>query len=61
MMGNGAPYEDVYWFWSDQYDQNLQYAGFAMEWDDLKHFLAVARGGGKMLLLVQSRRDRDAR
>ncbi|MDQ4107416.1 MAG: pyridine nucleotide-disulfide oxidoreductase, partial [Actinomycetota bacterium] len=22
-----------HWFWSDQYDVNLQYAGFAMKWD----------------------------
>jgi 3-phenylpropionate/trans-cinnamate dioxygenase ferredoxin reductase component len=35
MMGRGAPYRDVHWFWSDQYDQNLQYAGHHREWDDL--------------------------
>jgi len=35
MLGTGAPYDDVPWFWSDQYDQHLQYAGFHMEWDDL--------------------------
>jgi 3-phenylpropionate/trans-cinnamate dioxygenase ferredoxin reductase subunit len=28
MLGRGQPYEPVHWFWSDQYDVNLQYAGF---------------------------------
>jgi 3-phenylpropionate/trans-cinnamate dioxygenase ferredoxin reductase subunit len=35
MLGSGTPYDDVPWFWSDQYDQHLQYAGFHREWDDL--------------------------
>jgi len=28
MLGKGTPYTEVPWFWSDQYDHNLQYAGF---------------------------------
>jgi 3-phenylpropionate/trans-cinnamate dioxygenase ferredoxin reductase subunit len=28
MLGAGQPYDAVHWFWSDQYDANLQYAGF---------------------------------
>lgn len=28
MLGNGRPYDAIHWFWSDQYDANLQYAGF---------------------------------
>jgi 3-phenylpropionate/trans-cinnamate dioxygenase ferredoxin reductase subunit len=35
MLGKGAPYRDVYWFWSDQYELNLQYVGYHTEWDDL--------------------------
>jgi 3-phenylpropionate/trans-cinnamate dioxygenase ferredoxin reductase component len=35
MLGKGEPYRDVHWFWSDQYDTNLQYAGYHREWDDL--------------------------
>jgi 3-phenylpropionate/trans-cinnamate dioxygenase ferredoxin reductase subunit len=35
MLGKGSPYRDVHWFWSDQYDQNLQYAGYHREWDEL--------------------------
>jgi 3-phenylpropionate/trans-cinnamate dioxygenase ferredoxin reductase subunit len=27
MLGAGQPYDAVHWFWSDQYDVNLQYAG----------------------------------
>ncbi|WP_033294733.1 NAD(P)/FAD-dependent oxidoreductase [Amycolatopsis jejuensis] len=27
MLGRGEPYHEVPWFWSDQYDLNLQYAG----------------------------------
>lgn len=35
MMGKGAPYDEVHWFWSDQYTYNLQYAGWHREWEDL--------------------------
>ncbi len=28
MLGRRVPYDDVHWFWSDQYSANLQYAGF---------------------------------
>jgi 3-phenylpropionate/trans-cinnamate dioxygenase ferredoxin reductase subunit len=33
MLGREEPFADPHWFWSDQYDVNLQYAGFAMSWD----------------------------
>jgi 3-phenylpropionate/trans-cinnamate dioxygenase ferredoxin reductase subunit len=35
MRGTGKPYDPVHWFWSDQYDVNLQYAGFQREWDEI--------------------------
>jgi len=35
MMGIRTAYEDPHWFWSDQYEYNLQYAGFSTGWDDL--------------------------
>src|SRR3712207_767269 len=35
MLGKGDPYEEIPWFWSNQYDANLQYAGFHTEWDEL--------------------------
>jgi 3-phenylpropionate/trans-cinnamate dioxygenase ferredoxin reductase subunit len=35
MLGKRVPYDEVHWFWSDQYDANLQYAGFHSTWDQL--------------------------
>jgi 3-phenylpropionate/trans-cinnamate dioxygenase ferredoxin reductase subunit len=35
MMGKRVVYEEVHWFWSDQYDANLQYAGFHTTWEQL--------------------------
>ncbi len=35
MLGTGGSFEHPHWFWSDQYDTNLQYVGFATEWDEL--------------------------
>jgi 3-phenylpropionate/trans-cinnamate dioxygenase ferredoxin reductase component len=39
MADDGSPFAEVPWFWSDQYELNLQYAGAAMPWDRM-----VARG-----------------
>jgi 3-phenylpropionate/trans-cinnamate dioxygenase ferredoxin reductase subunit len=33
MLGDLAAYDDPHWFWSDQYDVEMQYAGNAIEWD----------------------------
>lgn len=33
MMGRGRPYDYVHSFWSDQYDDALEYVGFASTWD----------------------------
>jgi 3-phenylpropionate/trans-cinnamate dioxygenase ferredoxin reductase component len=33
MLGEEERFTDPHWFWSDQYEVNLQYAGFAYEWD----------------------------
>lgn len=35
MVGRDVPFDDPHWFWSDQYDTNLQYMGYAPEWDEL--------------------------
>jgi 3-phenylpropionate/trans-cinnamate dioxygenase ferredoxin reductase subunit len=40
MLGKRIAYDDVHWFWSDQYDANLQYAGFHTKWEQL-----IVRGG----------------
>jgi 3-phenylpropionate/trans-cinnamate dioxygenase ferredoxin reductase subunit len=34
MAGATEAYDEVPWFWSDQYDINLQYAGAGLEWDE---------------------------
>lgn len=33
MLGQGGPYQDIHWFWSEQYEHRLEYAGFHTEWD----------------------------
>jgi 3-phenylpropionate/trans-cinnamate dioxygenase ferredoxin reductase subunit len=35
MAGTGDTYSEVPWFWSDQYDLNLQYAGAGLAWDEI--------------------------
>ena len=35
MLGNATVFDDAHWFWSDQYDLNLQHAGHAPEWDEM--------------------------
>lgn len=35
MAGATEPYTEVPWFWSDQYDLNLQYAGAGLPWDEI--------------------------
>lgn len=42
IMGRRAAYDNVHWFWSDQYEFNLQYAGHAPVWTQ-----AVIRGSVK--------------
>jgi 3-phenylpropionate/trans-cinnamate dioxygenase ferredoxin reductase subunit len=33
LLDKGAPYDYVHTFWSDQFDQKLEYVGYAKEWD----------------------------
>jgi 3-phenylpropionate/trans-cinnamate dioxygenase ferredoxin reductase subunit len=33
MLGRLEVFDDPHWFWSDQYDANIQMAGFATQWD----------------------------
>lgn len=35
MLGSREPYAEVPWFWSDQYDLNMQYVGHASAWDEV--------------------------
>jgi 3-phenylpropionate/trans-cinnamate dioxygenase ferredoxin reductase component len=35
MAGQGQPFLQAPWFWSDQYDLNLQYVGAGLAWDEM--------------------------
>ena len=69
MLEKGEPYDEVPWFWSDQYEHNLQYAGFHTEWDDLivrgsleeRNFVAFYRKDGRVLAAVAVNRGKDLR
>ena len=67
MLGMQNPYDEVYWFWFDQYNYNLQYAGFATDWDELivrgsleqRKFVAFYLKGGRILAILGMNRRKD--
>jgi 3-phenylpropionate/trans-cinnamate dioxygenase ferredoxin reductase subunit len=69
MMGGDEPYDDPHWFWSDQYDHNLQSIGVASEWDELvirgsleeRNFLAFYLREGLLAGAVGVNRGKDVR
>jgi 3-phenylpropionate/trans-cinnamate dioxygenase ferredoxin reductase component len=69
MLEEYEPYEEIPWFWSDQYEHNLQYAGFHTEWDELvvrgsleeRNFVAFYRKDGQVLAAVAVNRGKDLR
>jgi 3-phenylpropionate/trans-cinnamate dioxygenase ferredoxin reductase subunit len=69
MLGKDESYEEIHWFWSDQYDTNLQYAGFHTSWDDLvvrgsleeRNFVAFYCTEGRVLAAVAVNRGKDLR
>jgi len=69
MLGKVEPFEDPHWFWSDQYDYNLQYGGFASEWDDVeirgsleeRDFVAFFLKDGVLLAALGLNRGREVR
>jgi 3-phenylpropionate/trans-cinnamate dioxygenase ferredoxin reductase subunit len=69
MLGTRKPYDAVHWFWSDQYDVNLQYAGFHHEWDDVvmrghrdtRHFIAFYLSQRRIDAVVALNRGKDVR
>jgi len=69
MMGIEVAFDDPHWFWSDQYDQNLQYVGNASEWDDFvvrgkmseRDFVGFYCKGGVVLAAVGLNRGKDVR
>lgn len=69
MLGRAEPYDPVHWFWSDQYDVNLQYAGFHQGWDaivmrgnpDSRDFIAFYVSRGCVDAVVALNRGKDVR
>ncbi|MDP9257304.1 MAG: FAD-dependent oxidoreductase [Actinomycetota bacterium] len=69
MLGKNESYEEIHWFWSDQYDTNLQYAGFHTTWDELvlrgslegRSFVAFYCTEGRVLAAVAVNRGKDLR
>jgi 3-phenylpropionate/trans-cinnamate dioxygenase ferredoxin reductase subunit len=69
MMGRASIYDEIHWFWSDQYDHNLQYAGFHQDWDELvvrgsledRDFIAFYMKEGIIAAAVGMNRGRDVR
>jgi 3-phenylpropionate/trans-cinnamate dioxygenase ferredoxin reductase subunit len=69
MLGQRVRYDEIPWFWSDQYDANLQFAGFHTKWDQLilrgrvdsGSFLACYLNDGRIDAAVGFNRGRDVR
>jgi 3-phenylpropionate/trans-cinnamate dioxygenase ferredoxin reductase subunit len=69
MLGRHVAYDEVHWFWSDQYDANLQYAGFHSTWERLvvrgrlgsDGFLACYVNEGRIDAAVALNRAKDLR
>jgi 3-phenylpropionate/trans-cinnamate dioxygenase ferredoxin reductase subunit len=69
MLGSEEAFDDPHWFWSDQYDVNLQYAGFAKQWDEVvirgstddREFAAFYMNEGVLLAALGMNRGRDVR
>lgn len=69
MLGRGEVFDDAHWFWSDQYDANIQAVGFAREWDEIvvrgsldeRRFAAFYLKDGVLLETVSMDWPRDVR
>jgi 3-phenylpropionate/trans-cinnamate dioxygenase ferredoxin reductase subunit len=69
MLGEDAVHDEVPWFWSDQYDCNLQYTGFAQRWDRLvvrgsleeRSFIAFQLSDRRVVAAIAINQGRDLR
>jgi 3-phenylpropionate/trans-cinnamate dioxygenase ferredoxin reductase subunit len=67
MLGSTAPYDYIHTFWSDQYDDKLEYAGHATSWDQFvvrgsleeRRFIGFYLLDGQMLASVGLNRGGD--
>jgi len=69
MIGKDVPYDEIHWFWSDQYEYNLQYAGYLTEWDEIavrgnikdRNFVVFYLKEGRLLATVGLNHRREVR
>jgi 3-phenylpropionate/trans-cinnamate dioxygenase ferredoxin reductase component len=69
MLGQQTAYDEIPWFWSDQYEANLQYVGFHTTWDEIvirgrlgsNNYLACYVKDGRIDAAVGLNRARDVR
>jgi 3-phenylpropionate/trans-cinnamate dioxygenase ferredoxin reductase subunit len=69
MLGRGEVFDDPHWFWSDQYDADIQMSGFATAWDRLvvrgsmreRSFAAFMLQGGVLRSAFSMNWPRDVR
>jgi 3-phenylpropionate/trans-cinnamate dioxygenase ferredoxin reductase subunit len=67
--GAGGPFVEVPWFWSDQYDQRVQYSGWHRTWDAFevrgsledRSFLGFYCEGGVVRSVVSFNRQQELR
>jgi 3-phenylpropionate/trans-cinnamate dioxygenase ferredoxin reductase subunit len=69
MLGRGGPYAEVHWFWSEQFEHEIQYAGWHVGWDELvirgsleqRRFAAFYLAGGRVRAVAAMDRGDDVR
>jgi 3-phenylpropionate/trans-cinnamate dioxygenase ferredoxin reductase component len=69
MLGDDVPYDEPHWFWSDQFDAEIQYAGSAASWDTFvvrgsvedRDFVGFYLADGLVRGVVGMNRGRDVR
>ncbi len=69
ILGDGGAFDDPHWFWSDQYDADIQMAGFALTWDETvirgsmeeREFAAFLLKDGVLLSTFAMNRPKDVR
>ncbi|HLW17964.1 MAG TPA: FAD-dependent oxidoreductase [Actinomycetota bacterium] len=69
MLGGTEPFEEVPWFWSDQYDLNLQMSGHPLHWDQMvyrgdverRSFSAFYLDKGRLVACTGFNRGKDVR
>lgn len=69
LLGDPAPFADPHWFWSDQYDVNLQVAGIPGRDEETvlrgrieaRSFVRFELAGGKLMAAIGLDRGRDVR